>query len=86
MLVCHCKVVNEQRVRDAIAAGARDEFDVADMCGAGNGCGGCVPIISALLSEEACAAGCPVSAALQHPRCEPAPSVLADAPSPASRL
>jgi bacterioferritin-associated ferredoxin len=85
MLVCHCKVVNEQRVRDAIAAGARDEFDVADLCGAGSACGGCVPIISALLAEGACAPGCPVSTALQHSRCHPVP-VLVDAPSAASRL
>lgn len=52
VLVCHCKAVFEARVRAVIADGARDEFDVAAACGAGSGCGGCVPRISALLAEE----------------------------------
>lgn len=51
MLVCHCKAVFERRVRKAIADGARDEFDVAIACGAGTGCGGCVPTITRLLRE-----------------------------------
>lgn len=53
MLVCHCKAVFERRVRKAIADGARDEFDVAIACGAGTGCGGCVPTITRLLREAA---------------------------------
>jgi bacterioferritin-associated ferredoxin len=79
MLVCHCKAVNEQRIREAIAQGARDEFDVADLCGAGSGCGGCVPVITALLAEGVCAPGCPVSAALHS-----APAHAASAPPGAS--
>lgn len=51
MLVCHCHAINESRIRQLIAAGARDEFDVADACGAGNDCGGCVPAITDLLDE-----------------------------------
>lgn len=51
MLVCHCKAVFERRVREAIAAGARNEFEVAVACGAGTGCGGCVPTITRLLRE-----------------------------------
>lgn len=58
MLVCHCKVVYDGQIREVIAGGARDEFDVADACGAGTGCGGCVPEISRLLGE---CAGCPLS-------------------------
>ncbi|MGH8907824.1 MAG: (2Fe-2S)-binding protein [Egibacteraceae bacterium] len=53
MLVCHCKAVFERRVREAIAAGARDEFDIAAACGAGTGCGGCVPTVARLLREMA---------------------------------
>jgi len=53
MLVCHCKAVFERRVRKAIADGARNEFDVAIACGAGTGCGGCVPTIMRLLREAA---------------------------------
>ncbi|MGH3924706.1 MAG: (2Fe-2S)-binding protein [Pseudonocardiaceae bacterium] len=51
MLICHCKAVFERRVRAAIAAGARNEFDVAAFCGAGTGCGGCVPTIARMLRE-----------------------------------
>jgi bacterioferritin-associated ferredoxin len=60
VLVCHCKVVSDRDVRAAIGAGARDEFDVADACGAGSICGGCVPAVTALLAESGCAAGCPI--------------------------
>ena len=61
MLVCHCKVVNDAAIRAAIANGARDEFDVARLCGAGTDCGGCVPTVSRLLDE--CVA-CPVRPAV----------------------
>jgi bacterioferritin-associated ferredoxin len=65
VLVCHCKVVSDRDVLAAIAAGAADEFDVAAACGAGTGCGGCVPAVTALLHTQACAPGCPVVAALR---------------------
>lgn len=58
MLVCHCEAVYERRIRDEIAQGARDEFDIALACGAGTGCGGCVPAISKLLGE---CVGCPLA-------------------------
>lgn len=51
MLVCHCAGINDERVRDVIAAGARDEFDVADACGAGAQCGGCLSAVAALLAQ-----------------------------------
>lgn len=51
MLVCHCRAVNESRIRECIAQGARDETDVADECGAGSHCGGCLPTICRLLGE-----------------------------------
>ncbi|MDP9405509.1 MAG: (2Fe-2S)-binding protein [Actinomycetota bacterium] len=50
MLVCHCRAVNDRRILDEIARGARDEFDVAAACGAGSECGGCVPAITRLLA------------------------------------
>lgn len=55
MLVCHCNAVNEAHVREIIADGAQDEFDVATACGAGTECGGCVPVICRLLRECAAA-------------------------------
>jgi len=61
LLVCHCQAVHESAVREVIDAGARDEFDVAQACGAGSVCGGCVPTISRLLGE---CRGCPLQQGL----------------------
>lgn len=58
VLVCHCAAVNDGRIREAIAAGARDEFDVAEACGAGTVCGGCLPAVMRLLGE---CVGCPLN-------------------------
>lgn len=51
MLICHCKGVNDHAVRTAIAAGARDLDDLGARCGAGTGCGGCIPVLRELLRE-----------------------------------
>ena len=67
MIVCHCKAVTDRHIRNAIACGARDRFDVADACGAGGSCGGCVPAISALLAESGCASGYPGAGMLASP-------------------
>jgi bacterioferritin-associated ferredoxin len=55
VLVCHCFAVNEGRVREVIADGARTEMEVAAACGAGSNCGGCVPTICWLLRQCAAA-------------------------------
>jgi bacterioferritin-associated ferredoxin len=55
VLVCHCAAVNDRCIRAAIAAGARDLVAIAQACGAGVQCGGCVPTIAALLAEPAAA-------------------------------
>lgn len=65
MLVCHCKAVYESRIREAIADGARDEFDIAEACGAGSVCGGCVPTVTRLLTEAGCVP-CPLAGALRR--------------------
>ena len=62
-MVCQCTAVSEAAVAAAIAAGARDEFDVAEACGAGGVCGGCVPTITRLLGS---CSGCPVEGAVSH--------------------
>jgi bacterioferritin-associated ferredoxin len=51
VLVCHCFAVNDRRIREAIAAGARCETDIARACGAGTDCGGCLPTVNRLLDE-----------------------------------
>ncbi|TQS41551.1 (2Fe-2S)-binding protein [Cryptosporangium phraense] len=52
MYVCICTRVRESEIRTAISAGACDEFDVADACGAGTGCGSCVERIRGLLQAS----------------------------------
>jgi NAD(P)H-nitrite reductase large subunit len=51
MLVCHCFAVNDGRVREAVADGARTVDDVVARCGAGGRCGGCRPLVADLLAE-----------------------------------
>ena len=52
MVVCHCRAVNDRAIRAEIGAGALDLDDVAARCGAGSRCGGCRPVIAALLAEH----------------------------------
>ena len=51
MYVCHCRVVTDRTIRQAVAAGAHDVEAVMDACGAGEACGGCIPSIEALLAD-----------------------------------
>ena len=52
MVVCHCKAVNDTRLRAEIAAGAVDADDLADRCGAGSQCGGCYETIVEILQQH----------------------------------
>jgi bacterioferritin-associated ferredoxin len=52
MYVCSCKAVSDRTVEATLAAGARCTEDVARMCGAGSKCGGCHPVIEAMLESE----------------------------------
>lgn len=63
MLICHCAVINDRRIRAEIDGGAADLLDIASACGAGSFCGGCVPAIASLLSEKT---GTSASAFLDH--------------------
>ncbi|MEO6629400.1 MAG: (2Fe-2S)-binding protein [Aquihabitans sp.] len=51
MVVCHCNVVSDRESRSAIAAGALDAAGLAARCGAGSRCGGCQPMVEAILHE-----------------------------------
>lgn len=79
MLVCHCRAVYAAEVVAAIDAGARDEFDVADACGAGIQCGGCVPKVTALLAAgSACVPRCAVATTVRAAAVVDAPTAAVD--------
>ena len=52
MIVCHCCRVSDRTIRAAVQGGASTEEAVAEACGAGGVCGGCVPAVSELIDEE----------------------------------
>lgn len=52
MLLCHCRGVNDRKVRKAIDDGARTIQELGEVCAAGTRCGGCWPALAELLSER----------------------------------
>lgn len=52
VIVCHCRVVSDRKVREAIACGAAGVCAVASACQAGMGCGGCLPAVRQLLADH----------------------------------
>lgn len=52
MIVCHCQRVSDRAIRAAVRLGAGTEEAIAEACGAGSCCGGCVPVVSEILGEE----------------------------------
>lgn len=52
VVVCHCNVVSDREIRAHVRAGALDADDIAAVCQAGTRCGGCVPVVEALLAES----------------------------------
>jgi bacterioferritin-associated ferredoxin len=52
VIVCHCGVVSDKAVTDAVDAGARTLAGVCRSTGAGQNCGVCVFSIRRLLCEH----------------------------------
>ncbi|MFO7177090.1 MAG: (2Fe-2S)-binding protein [Pseudomonadota bacterium] len=52
MLVCHCKRVCDRTIRQCVLEGARSVDQVGAACRAGTGCGGCRPLVEALIELE----------------------------------
>ena len=52
MIVCHCHVVNDAAIRDAVDAGARSLGSVCRTTGAGRDCGACVFSVRRLVCEH----------------------------------
>ncbi len=52
MIVCSCYAVTDRDIRHAAWSGARTACQVAELCGAGSGCGGCRETVHELLAES----------------------------------
>ena len=52
MIVCHCRVVSDRTVVDAVRAGARSVSGVCRSTGAGQDCGSCVFSLKRLVCEH----------------------------------
>ena len=52
MIVCHCHGVTDREIRACVQNGARSCADVADLCGASSGCGGCRSLVAEIVSGE----------------------------------
>lgn len=64
MIVCLCHAVRDRELDAAIAEGASTVEEVGRACGAGTGCGSCIPDVEDRLAQHAHACGdCPRSLA-----------------------
>jgi bacterioferritin-associated ferredoxin len=52
VILCHCRGVNDRKVRKAIDKGARSLDEIAEACDAGTDCGGCLPALAELLAAR----------------------------------
>ncbi|MBV9831714.1 MAG: (2Fe-2S)-binding protein [Marmoricola sp.] len=52
MIVCHCRVVTDRAVADAVRAGAGSVSSVCRATGAGQDCGSCVFSLKRLVCEH----------------------------------
>ena len=52
MILCQCQAVSDRDIRRAVRKGATTRREVMRQCGAGEMCGGCVPLIDQIVAEE----------------------------------
>lgn len=52
MIVCHCHAVNDREIRQCVRDGCTSARTVSRICGAGSGCGGCMPLVKAVVQDE----------------------------------
>lgn len=60
MIICHCEVVTDRDVANAIDGGARTIAQICAATGAGRGCGGCVFTLKRLLCQHDSTSGAPI--------------------------
>jgi bacterioferritin-associated ferredoxin len=51
-IVCHCNAVRERTIEKAIRRGAMTIEEIQDECGAAARCGGCEPVVRAMLADS----------------------------------
>jgi bacterioferritin-associated ferredoxin len=51
VIVCHCHGVSDRRIRREARRGVGCPDELAERCGAGSDCGGCVPLIEDLMLD-----------------------------------
>jgi bacterioferritin-associated ferredoxin len=54
MIVCHCHLVTERRIRQMVREGCSSLTELGRACGAGTSCGGCLPLVCEIVEEAAC--------------------------------
>ncbi len=52
MIVCHCNIVTDRKIRDCVRNGAVDLADVTRASGAGAHCGGCTAAVEQVIEAE----------------------------------
>lgn len=68
MVVCHCRAINDSAIRELIRSSQLTAGDIADICGAGADCGGCLHTIEDLLDvAPATEAGRPLPGTCRQP-------------------
>lgn len=75
MYVCLCRGINEHTVCSTVAAGARSLDELVAFCGAGSGCGGCLPSLRHLLESLNQPADPDVAATRPHDQAGASPSL-----------
>jgi bacterioferritin-associated ferredoxin len=60
VIICHCNGVSDRRIRREARKGVSCPDELAQRCGAGSDCGGCMQFIENLLVEVPGADGTPV--------------------------
>jgi bacterioferritin-associated ferredoxin len=51
VIVCLCRAVSDRTIAREVANGARTPSELAARCGAGTGCGACVPTLERICSR-----------------------------------
>ena len=60
MVVCHCKAINAEFIKNLFTERSFTVSDVTEECGAGGDCGRCLDVIECMLEQSPMERGTPV--------------------------